>query len=391
MKYWRGYLVAAIIAACSWGLIEFAQSHWLLVDMAYPYLCRMVQNFLAEWSSGVGFCLWQVLLLVLTTCALATIVMAIIWKWSPIQVFGWITAVVSLVFFMNTALFGLNDYAGPLAQDLRLDVSAYTITELEEAGLFYRDEANKLAAQINRDASGQPLYSDFATLAAQAADGFKSQTYESSNSVFAGTLIPVKELGWSDYFCSRGITGVTVGITGEAAVNPQTPAVGLPFAICREMAKRMCITNDQDAAFAAFLACDSNSSPEFRYSAYFMAYRYCYNALAALDTGIAQAAAVNLESGESRLLAQDVAAYNATFAANADNAYAEPDPEAAEDAPVRSNVADLLTAWHIQKYVLPSMAESETLFDPLDESQVDLSGLPHGPAVETPSTENSGE
>lgn len=382
MKYWRGFLVAAIVAACSWGLVEFAQSHWVLVDMIYPYLSRMIQDFLAGWSGGVGFCLWQLLVLVLIAGALASIVMMIVWKWNPIQWFGWITAVVSLVFFLNTALFGLNDYAGPLAQDLRLDVSEYTISELEEAGKFYRDEANKLSSQIKRDGSGQPLYSDFATLAQQAAEGFENQTYGASNSVFAGSTEPVKELGWSDLFSARGITGLTVGITGEAAVNPQTPAVGLPFAICRQMAQRMCITNDQDAAFAAFLVCDSNSSPEFRYSAYFMAYRYCYNALAAMNTGSAQSAAQKLQSGENSLLAQDVASYNASFAANADNGYYVPDPEAPADGPKRSNVADLLTAWHIQEYVLPTLAEEEALFDPMDENQVDLSGLPHGPAGE---------
>lgn len=386
MKYWRGYLVAAIVAACSWGLIEFAQAHWILVDMVYPYLSRMIQDFLAGWSGGVGFCLWQLLVLVLAAGALASIVMMIVWKWNPIQWFGWITAVVSLVFFLNTALFGLNDYAGPLAQDIRLDMSEYTISELEEAGQFYRDEANKLASQVSRDGSGQPLFGDFATLAAQAAEGFENQTYDASNSIFAGSTTPVKELGWSDFFSARGITGLTVGITGEAAVNPQTPAVGLPFAICRQMAERMCITNDQDAAFAAFLVCDSHSSPEFRYSAYFMAYRYCYNALAAMDTGSAQSAAQNLKAGENSQLAKDVASYNASFAAAADNGYYKPDPEAPADGPKRSNVADLLTAWHIQEYVLPTLAEEEALFDPLDESQVDLSGLPHGPV-----SEDSGE
>ena len=59
MKYWRGYLVAALVGAFCWGLIEFAQSHWLLVDMIYPYMTRMVQDYLANWSAGVPFCLWQ--------------------------------------------------------------------------------------------------------------------------------------------------------------------------------------------------------------------------------------------------------------------------------------------------------------------------------------------
>ena len=125
-----------------------------------------------------------------------------------------------------------------------------------------------------------------------------------------------------------------------------------------------------------------------------MAYRYCYNALADMNTGLAQAAALNLQSGENQLLAQDIANYNASFAANADHAYAEPDPKAPADAPTRNNVADLLTAWHIQEYVLPTLAETQTLFNPMDETQVDLTGLPHGPVVEEPEEpagEDSGE
>lgn len=379
MKYWRGYLVALIVAAGAWGLIEFAQSHWLLVDMIYPYMSRIVQTFLADWSAGVSFCLWQLLLLVLLAGALATAVMMIIWKWNPIQWFGWIVAGASIVFFLNTAIFGLNEYAGPLADDLRLEVSDYTIGEMEAAAQFYRDEANKLANQISRDGDGNAALPEFTVLAQQAAEGFENQTYQYANSVFAGSLAPVKELGWSALFTGRGITGLTVGLTGEAAVNPETPAAGLPFTICRQMARRMCISNDQDAAFAAFLACDAHSSAEYRYSGYFMAYRYCYNALAAMDTSAAQIAIQRLSAGENPALRRDVEAYNASFAVGSDLAYAEIDPEAPADGPVRSNVADLLTAWHIREYVLPTLAEEESLFDPMDETQVDLSGLPHIP------------
>ena len=38
-------------------------------------------------------------------------------------------------------------------------------------------------------------------------------------------------------------------------------------------------------------------------------------------------------------------------------------------------VCDLLVNWHIQQVVLPSISVEEERFDPLDESQVDLSGI----------------
>ena len=84
-------------------------------------------------------------------------------------------------------------------------------------------------------------------------------------------------------YSSMGITGVTFGLTGEACVNPQIPGVSLPFTMCHEMAHRMCIAPERDANFAAFLAASVHSDPEFQYSDYFMAFRYCYSALSSVN------------------------------------------------------------------------------------------------------------
>lgn len=390
MKYWRGYLVALILAACTWGLIEFAQSHWVLVDMIYPYTTRMIQNFMAQWSSSAGQCLWQLFLLILITGVLASIVMMIVWKWNPIQWFGWVMSIVSLVMLLNTGIYGLNAYSGTLASDIRLEVTDYTVTELHNAALFYQNEANQLSRQVPRDGNGQLQYPDFETLANQAGNGFDNLTYEQYNSVFAGSRIPVKELGWSKFFSGKGQTYVHVAITGEAAVNPETPAIGLPFAMCQVMSKRICIANNQDAAFAAFLACAANDAPEFQYSGYLMAYRYCYNALADMNSSLTQEAAQSLKQTESQFLRQDLAAYNDSFATGSDHAYYETDSKQSiikvmedkikvTDAPERANVADLLVSWHLQNYVLPLLQEEEVTFDPLDETQVDLSGIVNAP------------
>ena len=38
-------------------------------------------------------------------------------------------------------------------------------------------------------------------------------------------------------------------------------------------------------------------------------------------------------------------------------------------------VCDLLVSWHIQEVLLPSLAVEEDPFDPLDKTQVDLTGI----------------
>ena len=376
MKYWRGYLVAAIVAACSWGLIEFAQSHWTLVDMIYPYMTRMVQDYLITWSGGVEFCVWQLALIVLGVVLLASVVMMILWKWNPIQWFGWVLAAASIMFFLNTAIWGLNSYAGPIAQDIRLEVTDYQISELEAAAEFYQSHANRLADQVAR-VDGTVKVPDLETLSQQAAEGFQTQTRERYNAIFAGSTAPLKELGWSDLCSSQGITGITVGITGEAAVNMQTPSVALPFVVCRQMAQRMCLTDEQDSAFAAFLACDAGSLAVSRYSAYFMAYRYCQAALLSMDTPLAQQAAMKLNGTENENLRADMTAYGSSFAVKGDDKYVETVSDNDADGPERCNVVDLLVSWHIQEYVLPLLKDDVILFDPLDENQVDLSGLPN--------------
>ena len=380
MKYWRGFLTAAIIGFFSWLLIEFASSHTLLIDMVYPYVTRMIQTTLAEWSSGVAFCLWQLFAIVLLLGLLTSIVLMIVLRWNFIQWLGWVTACASLVFFLHTAAYGLNSYAGSIADDIRLQMTEYTLSELEDATTYFRDEANKLASKVDRTPDGDVRYPDFQTLANQAGDGFDNLVYEDKYPVFAGSKVPVKELGWADMYTSMGITGFTMSLTGEAAVNPQIPPVSLPFTMCHEMAHRMCIAYEGDANMAAFLACRANPSIEFQYSGYLMAYRYCYNALASLNTAASQEAAQRINGGVSDQLYHDMSAYSSFFASNKDDA-ATDFATTVNDTYIKVNgneqgvasygtVCDLLVSWHIQNFVLPLQQEEEAKFNPYDESQV---------------------
>ncbi len=362
MKYWRGYLTAAIFAVLTWGLREFAKGHSVLVDMIYPYVTRMAQSFLTDWSSGVEFCLWQMLLLVMLLLVIATVVLMVILKWNPIQWFGWVCAAGAVVVFLNFGVFGLNDFAGPLSEDVRLHETDYTITELENAAAYYRDQANALADKVRRDENGNVVYADFETLAARAGDGFYSLVYDQSLSVFAGSMTPVKKLGLADQFAAWGVTGITVPITGEAAVNPNIPAVILPFAMCQEMARRMSITIEKDTSFAAYLACRANSDVQFRYSGMLMSYRACLLALQELDLVTGSGAFWRVTADEHEKVTHDLKQCNDFFGKRQQ-----------KDA----QVCDLLTSWHIQEIVIPSLLVEEDLFDPMDKNQVDLSDHPN--------------
>ena len=385
MKYLGGYLVAAVFGSITWVLMQFGDRFAVIVDMVYPYVIRTLQSILAQWTGSVDFCVWQLMAVVLGVLILASLVLLIVLKWNPIQWFGWVAAVLSFLFLLHTAFFGLNYYAGDLADDMRLEVAPYTLEELTEATEYYRDKANALAEKVQRESTGPIVFQDFDTLAAQAGEGFETLTYKHSYPIFAGSTLPVKELGWSDFYTSVGISGITAGLTGEAAVNPGIPDVALPFAMCHEMAQRMCIVSARDANFAAFLATTHNSSPEFQYSGYFMAFRYCYTTLSSVNSQAAAAAAGRIAAGISDKLKYDMDYYNYFFDVNR-NSFAAGISETLRDGWLKlcgdssgiaayGEVCDLLVSWHIQKVVLPSVTVTKKPFDPYDEHQVDLSGI----------------
>lgn len=360
MKYWRGYLVAFLAAACTWALTLFASSHQALMDTIYPYFTRLLMDSMAQWSSSVDFCLWQLGVLVFVGIVLVTIVLMIVLRWNPVQWFGWVLAAVSFVNLFNTSLYGLNQYTGSIADDLHMSNIPYSMSDLKDASLYFQEQVNDLAEELGRDEENLVQFEDFKTLADKAGEGFRVMTYERSASVMAGSRLPVKELGWQDHFTAQGVTGVTVGLTGESAVNPQVPDSALPFSMCMEMAHRMSIVNRPDSDFAAFLACEANPDSQFRYSGFLMAYAYCCDALESFDTYAARELLDEITASESEALQADLAAVRG---------FLKRPMERADGA------CNLMVNWYIEKIVLPSKVEETPLFDPTDESQVDLSGI----------------
>lgn len=381
MKKWIGYVVAGIAVAIAVALIRFAEGYSVLVDMVYPYVTRLIVTSIASFTGGIGVCLWQWLLFFMIVAALGTLVWLILKKGSFVRWLGWVLATIGCLYLMHTVIFGLNKYSSPLADDVRLEIREYEVTELNEAAVFFRDKANELATQVPRKGNGKVNIGKFKDLAEKAGDGFKALTYDQAISVFAGSTEPVKKLGFGIFY--GGKFGQTVALTGEAAVNPGVPDVILPFAMCNEMARRMSIYSEADAAFAAFLAGAANPATEFQYAAYLMAYNYCYYALENIPTTTAKACAAETDRGVSETLRADLKLANKFLGKPEAENNRAPIPEKAKDesAPLHfseyASVVDLLANWYIQYYIEPLHAEEEAQFNPLDPNQVDLSGLPN--------------
>jgi hypothetical protein len=365
LKYWRGYLIAGILAVCTWAITQFAASHALLLDMVYPYMIRVVVPSLTQWTANVSFCMWQMLLLFAIAGILASVVLMLVFRWNPIQWFGWVMAVVSLFSLLNTGILGLGQYNSSISESLRLEMQDYSQSHLEATAIYYRDLANELSSQVKRKADGTADLSDFEDLVKWAGNGFDQLTYDRGFAALSGNTAPVKALGWSDLYTSRGITGMTVLLTGESAVNLQVPQAALPFTICHEMAHRMGIAQDADADFAAILACSDNDSIEYRYAGYLMAYRACYLALGKHSLS----AQVNVSAEALPAVTRDLAAYSLFLPAEQQNT-------------VSDTLVDLLVSWHIQEVILPANQGqlAPDIFDPMDETDDRLQDIVNGEA-----------
>ena len=379
MKYWRGYLTAGILALITVGLMLIAERFSQLVDMVYPYVTREVQTILAGWSSTVGFTLWQVLVVAMVLAVVVTLVLAITLKKSIVQWLGWVLAGASVIWLLHTGIYGLNYYAGPISDDVRLGNSEFTAEDLEKATIYFRDMANQMAKEMPRDENGKLIFDDFDTLAVQAGQGFNALAYEQSGSIFAGCTIPVKKLGWADMYTSMGITGVTMPLTGEAAVNPQIPSISLPFTMCHEMAHRMSIATEDDANFAAFLACLANEDKQFQYSAYYMAFRYCYSALYSAGTSETAAAAARIDLEINDYLRYDLTQYDKFFAKHRDDTLSNI-ADSVNDTYIKvsgdengtasyGQVSIYLVNWYLEELVYP-LEEDDSGFDPMDKDYV---------------------
>ena len=134
---------------------------------------------------------------------------------------------------------------------------------------------------VPRDAYGSMTFGSFDTIADTIASGY--DVIASENPIYRSTYAPVKRVRSWYTMSSFGISGMYIPYTAESAVNPDNTVPALPFTMAHEMAHRLMIAPEDEANFSAFLACRANADRRVRYSGYFMAYRYCINALYAAD------------------------------------------------------------------------------------------------------------
>ena len=242
----------------------------------YTDFSRGAMRVLGTLTGWIPFPVWEVLLVLLVLSVPTGLVFAIRKK----RVLGWLSALletVCLLIFLFVGLWGLNHFASSLGEQLDLGVREYTQTELKQAARYYAKQASACSKEVERDENGDPVFPEVSVLSDRAVEAYEKLGRDYPR--LRDPVRRVKPLLVSDAFAYLGFTGVFVCYTGEPAVSTSAYLLDRPFTVCHEMGHSLAIAGEDEANYCGFLACTASEDPLLRYSGYYNAFLYCYNAL----------------------------------------------------------------------------------------------------------------
>lgn len=183
---------------------------------------------------------------------------------------------VLLVYAGYSLLWGSYYYADDFACAGGFEQREISVDELEAVTRYFAQLLNQYGEQVSRNAQG--FYSiDKGDIIARSADIYRST--EQLHPSLAGPELPVKGIVSSRLLSYMDYTGFFFPFTGEACVNTDFPDSLFPSTVAHELAHQRRVAREQDANFAAVLACMESGDPDYGYSGCLLAYTYLGNAL----------------------------------------------------------------------------------------------------------------
>ena len=245
---------------------------------AYRELSKNWIAFLASLTASVKVAVWDIAALCLALFVLLSLIVTIVKRRSFLKWLSSIVLLVSLLAFLTIFGWMLNHYAPELSEELSLDVREYSYDELYETTEYYFSKASEYALQMKRDESGHLLENDFYEMAEIAGASYAKLFEEYP--IFKGTTARVKKLSLvGEYLMYNGIIGMYMPISAEAGVPGSVPNAVLGFTMAHEAGHRLGLAGEEEANFAAFLACLKSDDLRMNYSGFYNAFSYCFSAL----------------------------------------------------------------------------------------------------------------
>ena len=246
------YPVLSAALSCVSGVLPVSVAELCFFAAAFLLVRRLLRLFrtgrATGWDAALGLCLADLILL---------------------------AGGLALAFVL---LWGLNYRRLPFATSAGLDASPASVDELRDLAFALAGRANERREGLAEDLQGVMLTKGGArSVLARTQAGFDEAA--AHYSTLRGSCVRPKPLLFSEALSWLGLTGIYSPFTGEANVNVRAPESELPFSASHETAHQRGFAREDEANFAAYLACRFHPDPDFNYSGTLAASVHASNAL----------------------------------------------------------------------------------------------------------------
>lgn len=221
-----------------------------------------------------------------------------------------VVAICSTVYFLFTALCGLNYYRYTFTEHAGYDVEeaeaepAQRQEELVALTATLADELGQTRALLGDDADLFDVEpGQFERYAQESVDAMRKLA-EQYPALERPLYSPPKPVLASELMSYANIGGMFFPFTMESNINVDNPSFAIPWAMAHELAHQCGFMREDEANFIAYLACKGSDDAMMRYSGYLLAYDNAISALRKVDPEAASAIASGLSAAVQRDLAQ---------------------------------------------------------------------------------------
>lgn len=218
-------------------------------------------------------------------------------------------AICCTVYFLFTALCGLNYYRHTFAEHAGYDVEEAGVDavqrqeELVALAASLADELGRTRAQLGDDADlfdVQPgQFERYARESVEAMRKLAAQYPALERPLYS----PPKPVIASKLLSYANIGGMFFPFTMESNINVDNPLFVIPWTMAHELAHQCGFMREDEANFIAYLACRQSDDALMRYSGYVLAYDNAISALRRVDPEAASAISLGLSAAVQRDLA----------------------------------------------------------------------------------------
>lgn len=171
----------------------------------------------------------------------------------------------SLLYFIFTISWGLNNYRPTFGEIAKLEVRDSSVDELKGLCRSLIDKTNTLRAQMDEDSNG------ITTTTMSDSEIFKAalEGYRNASKLYpelGGSYAAPKAVILSVPMTYLDTWGLYSAFTGEANVNINIPVYFMPHTASHEMAHQRGFSREDEANYIGYLACMMNPNTLFQYS-----------------------------------------------------------------------------------------------------------------------------